>query len=204
MSVSTTNQSPDTGDPRTVRRDVDGRIDRESTTCGTRSPVRVAAISASWRRSAKAFTLGALDGEPRATVEHAATHACRSKDLSRPADERAGRRGGRLSPASTDAQHCPGGRHAKRSSVAYGAYMNDPLTLVAEIARLRSLGYDADMSVTPEGNVRCSPCGHVVEPSRAAVETTARFEGASNPDDQSIVFGIHCLGCGTRGVLVAA
>jgi hypothetical protein len=36
------------------------------------------------------------------------------------------------------------------------------------------------------------------------IESTARFEGASNPDDQAVVFGLHCDGCGVRGVLVTA
>ena len=34
--------------------------------------------------------------------------------------------------------------------------------------------------------------------------TTATFEGASNPDDRTVGFGLRCAACGVRGVLVAA
>lgn len=82
--------------------------------------------------------------------------------------------------------------------------MSDPPTVVEEIAALRDRGYVADFRFTAAGQLRCDTCGHVVDPSGAVIECTARFEGASNPDDQAIVFGIHCTGCGARGVLVTA
>jgi len=81
--------------------------------------------------------------------------------------------------------------------------MSDP-TVVEEIAALRTRGYLADFSVTSDGQLRCDTCGHTLQPSAAVIESTARFEGASNPDDQAIVFGLRCAGCGVRGVLVAA
>ena len=81
--------------------------------------------------------------------------------------------------------------------------MADP-TLVGEIESLRARGYAADFSVTSDGRLRCSPCGHTLEPSDAVIETTSRFEGASNPDDQAVLFGLRCDSCGVRGVLVAA
>ena len=81
--------------------------------------------------------------------------------------------------------------------------MADP-TVVEEIAALRARGYTADFGVTPDGELRCHPCGHTFAPSDAVIESTARFEGASDPDDQAVVFGLRCSGCGARGVLVAA
>ena len=81
--------------------------------------------------------------------------------------------------------------------------MADP-TVVDEIATLRARGYTADFSVTADGRLRCVSCGHTHEPSDAVIESTARFEGASNPDDQAIVYGLRCGECGVRGVLVAA
>jgi hypothetical protein len=80
--------------------------------------------------------------------------------------------------------------------------MSDP-TVVEEIAALRTRGYVADFAVTRDGQLRCD-CGHTMPPSTAVIESTARFEGASNPDDQAVVFGLRCDECGARGVLVAA
>ena len=77
-------------------------------------------------------------------------------------------------------------------------------SVVEEINDLRDRGFTADFSVTSEGQLRCVTCGHTHEPSAATVESTARFEGASNPDDQAVVFGLRCDSCGVRGVLVAA
>ena len=82
--------------------------------------------------------------------------------------------------------------------------MNEPPTVVEELARLRDRGYVVDFSITPDGTLRCGTCGHVVQPRDAVIESTARFEGASNPDDQAIVFGIRCTDCGARGAVVAA
>jgi hypothetical protein len=77
-------------------------------------------------------------------------------------------------------------------------------TLVEEVDALRSRGYTADFSVTPDGLLRCDTCTCTLRPEEAVIEETARFEGPSNPDDQAIVFGLRCDGCGVRGVLVTA
>lgn len=76
--------------------------------------------------------------------------------------------------------------------------------LVAAIGSLRSQGYDADFSVTADGQLHCHPCGHTISPSAAVVESTARFEGPSNPDDQAVLFGLRCDACDVRGILVTA
>jgi hypothetical protein len=81
--------------------------------------------------------------------------------------------------------------------------VSDP-SVVEEIRALRSRGYTADFSVTRDGQLQCGSCGHIHRPSDAVIESTARFEGSSNPDDQAIVFGLRCSVCGSRGVLVAA
>jgi hypothetical protein len=81
--------------------------------------------------------------------------------------------------------------------------MGDP-TVVEEIEALRARGYEADLSPTADGQLRCSACGQSHPPDRAAIESTARFEGESNPDDEAMVFGLRCRDCGVRGVLVVA
>lgn len=77
-------------------------------------------------------------------------------------------------------------------------------TVSEEIDALRARGYTADFSVTRDGQLRCDSCGCIHAPSEATVESIARFEGASNPDDQAIVFGLRCSDCDVRGVLVTA
>jgi hypothetical protein len=77
-------------------------------------------------------------------------------------------------------------------------------SLVEEIAALRERGYTADFSPTRDGELRCVTCGEIHQPSEAVIESTARFEGPSNPDDQAVVFGLRCGTCGVRGILVAA
>lgn len=81
--------------------------------------------------------------------------------------------------------------------------MADP-TVVEEIEALRRRGYSIDFSVTDDGQLRCHTCGGAHRPSDAVIESTARFEGASNPDDEAVVFGLRCGSCGVRGVLVTA
>jgi hypothetical protein len=77
-------------------------------------------------------------------------------------------------------------------------------TVVEELSTLRQRGYTADFSVTRDGELRCDTCGHVLPAEDARIESVARFEGPSNPDDQAIVLGLHCVACDCRGVLVAA
>jgi len=81
--------------------------------------------------------------------------------------------------------------------------MADP-TLVEALERLRRDGYTADFRITSDGQLRCDQCTHIHDPTEVVIESTARFEGASNPDDQAVVFGVHCEGCGQRGAVVAA
>lgn len=69
---------------------------------------------------------------------------------------------------------------------------------------LRARGYTADFSVASYGQLRCGTCGHTYAASEAVIESTARFEGPSNPDDEAVVFGLRCQSCGVRGVLVTA
>lgn len=82
--------------------------------------------------------------------------------------------------------------------------MGDPPSVVEELLTLRARGYVVDFSVSPQGQLRCHDCDCTFAPSSAVIESTARFEGASNPDDQAVVFGLRCDECGGRGVLVAA
>jgi hypothetical protein len=77
-------------------------------------------------------------------------------------------------------------------------------TVVEAIEALKAQGYTADFSATRAGQLRCVSCGTVHAPEDAVIEAIARFEGASNPDDQAVVFALRCSSCGVRGVLVTA
>jgi len=70
----------------------------------------------------------------------------------------------------------------------------DPLEVMASLAEA---GYLAAFELGPEG-MRC-PRGCEVAP---VVEQTFRFEGASDPDDESILLALSCPSCGTKGTLL--
>ena len=74
-------------------------------------------------------------------------------------------------------------------------------TLVGAMASLRALGYTSDFSASDDGLIRCSDCGTALDPAVMAIDYTIRFEGASNPDDESILLGISCPSdCDCQGV----
>jgi hypothetical protein len=77
-------------------------------------------------------------------------------------------------------------------------------TVVEAIDALRAQGYSADFSVAPDGRLRCGSCGRIHAPSEAIVESVARIEGITDPGDEAAVFGLACLRCGARGLLVTA
>jgi hypothetical protein len=70
----------------------------------------------------------------------------------------------------------------------------DPLEVMASLA---DAGYLATFELGHQG-MRC-PKGCPVAP---VVEQTFRFEGASDPDDESILLALSCPACGTKGTLL--
>ena len=52
--------------------------------------------------------------------------------------------------------------------------------------------------------MRCASCSGLHRPDEVQIERIIRIEGASDPGDESIVFGLSCAQCATRGVLVSA
>ena len=84
------------------------------------------------------------------------------------------------------------------------ANSSEETTVSEAIAAVRERGYTADFAVTDDGRLRCGACSHSHAPHEAVVDETFRFEGASDPDDEAVVFALTCPSCGTRGVLVAA
>lgn len=84
-----------------------------------------------------------------------------------------------------------------------GSTPSAPDTVTEALALLEAEGFTASF-VVRDGRVRCLACGEVHEASTAVVERVHRFEGASDPDDEAIVFGLRCTVCGARGTLVSA
>lgn len=76
-------------------------------------------------------------------------------------------------------------------------------TVLEAIARLRSAGYELEMSAAPGGRLRCGVCHEDLDPHDALIDETVRFEGESDPDDEAIVMAISTPH-GHRGYLVAA
>ena len=76
-------------------------------------------------------------------------------------------------------------------------------TLLGEISRLRKAGYTLDFYATAEGRLACRACEMDEDPATMKVDFTARFEGQSNPDDESILLALTCE-CGSKGLYTAA
>ena len=71
--------------------------------------------------------------------------------------------------------------------------------------RLEARGFDdAQFSIAHGAQVHCGACGRDVMAGRMRVHSQKRVEGVSDPDDESLVFGLECPACGARGTLTAA
>jgi hypothetical protein len=75
-------------------------------------------------------------------------------------------------------------------------------TLTEAINGLRSKGYTLDFNLKPEC-VECKSLDIHIHPDDFMIDEFYRFEGASNPDDNSIVFAVSSK-TGLKGVLVDA
>jgi hypothetical protein len=84
--------------------------------------------------------------------------------------------------------------------------MNDPEidsdTLSDAITTLRRLGFTHDFTAH-DGMLRCEVCQREYSPSTAIVEKVVRFEGMTDPGDESILFALT-LPCDHRGIYSVA
>ncbi len=71
------------------------------------------------------------------------------------------------------------------------------------VERFRARGYEHHFHLKGEV-VRCPECDQEVPARAVRIDETARFEGPSNPSDESVVFAISNGPCGHKGVLVSA
>jgi hypothetical protein len=75
-------------------------------------------------------------------------------------------------------------------------------TLSEAIARLRGKGFEHDYSASVTGNLRCGECGAEIDPNLMKIEEIVRFEGISDPGDESILFALSGT-CGHSGLYSA-
>ena len=68
-------------------------------------------------------------------------------------------------------------------------------TLSETIADLRNEGYIYDFNIA-------NSFGTVLSPGEFEIDRIHRFEGASNPDDQCILYAISAFNLGIKGILV--
>jgi hypothetical protein len=72
----------------------------------------------------------------------------------------------------------------------------------SQLEVLRARGFDVDYVVLDDG-LHLVGAG-AVDPHDVHIDAQYRFEGASDPDDEAVVLGLHDPVTGTRGVLVSA
>jgi len=74
----------------------------------------------------------------------------------------------------------------------------------AEAVRLlRDEGFGDSIEISADG-IWCSGCNRMHPPTGIVQQRIFRFEGASNPEDMSIVVGLRCSVCGRTGIVVSA
>jgi hypothetical protein len=74
-------------------------------------------------------------------------------------------------------------------------------TLSETINGLKDDGYSLDFNVRRE-RIICHESNIVLSPEDFEIDKVYRFEGASNPDDQSVLYAISSSRFGVKGVLV--
>jgi len=74
-------------------------------------------------------------------------------------------------------------------------------TLSAAVDGLRTRGYTTDLSLEENG-LRCSGNELLLHPEDFHIDEFYRFEGESDPADESIVYAISAPGRSIKGVLV--
>jgi hypothetical protein len=81
--------------------------------------------------------------------------------------------------------------------------MTGPMdTLADRMRELHAAGWTEQLSVDG-GALRCDGCRSWSAPEDVQLDAVYRFEGVSDPDDESILFAIS-MPCGHRGTLPAA
>jgi hypothetical protein len=75
-------------------------------------------------------------------------------------------------------------------------------TLSEAMNRLRARGFPHDFSAVEGGRLRCGECGAEIDPASVRIDEIVRFEGISDPGDESILFALSGP-CGHNGLYSA-
>jgi hypothetical protein len=67
-------------------------------------------------------------------------------------------------------------------------------TLLEATLRLRADGFDLDFSATARGTLRCAGCGIEHDPESMRIIEVVRYEGTSDPADETILLALACTG----------
>ena len=73
-------------------------------------------------------------------------------------------------------------------------------TLLDALGEASKAGFDAQLVVTDDGELRCTRCGTTSPIADFDVVGSRRLEGASDPADMLLVVWGRCSGCGDGGV----
>ncbi len=64
-------------------------------------------------------------------------------------------------------------------------------TLREAMERLQGQGFTADLRAAPGARLRCGECDTETPAGEVTIEETVRFEGPSNPGDESVLFAVR-------------
>ena len=81
--------------------------------------------------------------------------------------------------------------------------METPETVTEAVQLLEAAGYGSGFFLDDHG-FNCRSCNRVHAPERLVVDRTFRYEGVSDPGDETIVIGVRCPACGASGIIVSA
>jgi hypothetical protein len=78
-----------------------------------------------------------------------------------------------------------------------------PETVTEAVQLLEAAGYGSEFFVDDHG-FNCRSCNLVHAPDRLVIDRTFRFEGTSDPGDETIVIAVRCPACSASGIIVSA
>lgn len=79
---------------------------------------------------------------------------------------------------------------------------SDNTTMTRVLRELGDAGWKGQMITVAGGSVRCTNCDAVSAAGDLQAATERRLEGASDPDDMTLVIAAECPACRTKSTLV--
>lgn len=79
---------------------------------------------------------------------------------------------------------------------------SDNTTMTRVLRELGEAGWEGQLMAVAGGSVRCTNCDAVTPAAGLHIGAERRLEGASDPDDMSLVIAAECPACQTKSTLV--